>query len=60
MKKNKMRFRFDLILVFSLFVLLISFCAYMINVSLENVLKEELGSEVITHEYINDSEMSEK
>ncbi|WP_295210566.1 hypothetical protein [Ruminococcus sp.] len=53
--KKKKGFRIDLVLIVSFFVLLISFCAYMMNTTLEDVVKEETGKPVITHDYTYES-----
>lgn len=50
-KKKKNGYRLDIVLIVSFFVLLISFCAYMMNTTLEDVLKNETGSSVVTHDY---------
>ncbi|CDA72299.1 putative uncharacterized protein [Ruminococcus sp. CAG:579] len=49
-KKRKGGFRIDIILIFSVMVLLITFFAYMLNTSLEDVLTKQRGEGVvITH-----------
>lgn len=49
-KKRKGGLRVDIIAIFSLTVLLITFFAYMLNTSLEDVLEKERGENVIiTH-----------
>lgn len=50
-KKRKNRYRLDKVIIISIFVLLISFCAYMLNTPLEKVLEEEYGGKIITHDY---------
>ncbi|MGN0595318.1 MAG: hypothetical protein ACI4I6_09175 [Hominimerdicola sp.] len=60
MKKNKSRFRFDIVIACSLFVLLVSFCAYMLNTSLEEVLEKESGQQVITHNYNTENNSENK
>lgn len=50
-KKKKNGYRLDIVLIVSFFVLLISFCAYMMNTTLEDVLENETGSSVVTHDY---------
>ena len=35
--------------------MLISFCAYMMNTTLEEVLENETGSSVVTHDYTYES-----
>lgn len=47
-KKHKGGLRVDIIAVFSVMVLLITFFAYMLNTSLEDVLEEERGKNAIT------------
>jgi hypothetical protein len=49
--KKKNRFRIDIALLLGFFLLLVSFCAYMINTNLESVLEDEYGSSVVTHDY---------
>ena len=50
-KKKKNSYRLDIVLIVSFFVMLISFCAYMMNTTLEN----ETGSSVVTHDYTYES-----
>ena len=50
-KKKKNGYRLDIVLIVSFFVMLISFCAYMMNTTLEEVLENETGSSVVTHDY---------
>ena len=50
-KKKKNSYRLDIVLIVSFFVMLISFCAYMMNTTLEEVLENETGSSVVTHDY---------
>lgn len=57
-KKVNGKFRIDIVLIVSFFVLLVSFCAYMIETDLTDVLNEEYGSSVVTHDYTYDSESS--
>ena len=38
-KKKKNGYRLDIVLIVSFFVMLISFCAYMMNTTLEEVLE---------------------
>ena len=52
-KKKKNGYRLDIVLIVSFFVMLISFCAYMMNTTLEEVL--ETGSSVVTHDYTYES-----
>lgn len=58
-KKTNGKFRIDIILIVSFFVLLVSFCAYMIETDLNDVLNDEYGSSIVTHDYTYDSESSE-
>ena len=44
-KKRKGGFRIDIILIFSVMVLLITFFAYMLNTSLEDVLTKQRGED---------------
>ncbi|MDO4945217.1 MAG: hypothetical protein Q4E74_08485 [Ruminococcus sp.] len=53
--KKKNRFRLDIALILGFFVMLISFCAYMLNTSLEDVLEEEYGTSIVTHDYTYES-----
>ena len=53
-KKKKNGYRLDIVLIVSFFVMLISFCAYMIT-TLEEVLENETGSSVVTHDYTYES-----
>lgn len=60
-KKKKNGYRLDIVLIVSFFVMLISFCAYMMNTTLEGVLENETGSSVVTHDYTyEDTESSSK
>lgn len=54
-QKKKKGFRIDIVLIAGLFALLISFCAYMMNTTLEDVLKDEYGSSIVTHDYTYES-----
>lgn len=58
-EKKTAKFRLDIVLIVSFFVLLISFCAYMINTSLEEVLNNEYDSSIVTHDYTYESTASE-
>ena len=55
MNDNKNSYRLDIVLIVSFFVMLISFCAYMMNTTLEEVLENETGSSVVTHDYTYES-----
>ena len=48
-------FMLSVVLIVSFFVMLISFCAYMMNTTLEEVLENETGSSVVTHDYTYES-----
>ncbi len=48
---KKYRYRFDILLILSAAILLITFCAYMINTRLEDTLYRKRGVEVVTHDY---------
>ncbi len=54
-KEEKNGYRLDIVLIVSFFVMLISFCAYMMNTTLEEVLENETGSSVVTHDYTYES-----
>lgn len=54
-KEKKNGYRLDIVLIVCFFVLLISFCAYMMNTSLEDVVEKETGSSVVTHDYTYDN-----
>ena len=59
-KKDKNRFRVDIIVIVSFFVLLVSFCAYMINTELDDVLKNDFGNSVVTHDNTENISSEEK
>ncbi len=50
-KKKKKRFRLDIAIIIGLLAMLISFGTYMVNTSLEDVLEEEYGGPIVTHDY---------
>ena len=52
-KQKKMKYRLGLLLIISFVIMLMSFLAYMTNTSLEEVLYDERGVQVVTHS--NDS-----
>jgi hypothetical protein len=56
--EKKYRFRLGLVIVISFIILAVSFCAYMMNTTLEEVVESETGSSVITHDntFYTDSE----
>lgn len=49
-KKKKGRYRFDIVLILSIFILIVSFCAYMTNTTLEEVLESKYPSGIVVHE----------
>lgn len=49
--KKRFRYRIDIIAIIALFVLTVTFCAYMMNTGLEETLKNERGAEIVTHDY---------
>lgn len=60
-EKKRFRYRLDILIIISVFILLITFCAYMINTDLESTLKSERGQEIVTHDYtFEDSSIAEQ
>lgn len=57
-KEKKKRFRLDIALIIAFFIMLASFSAYMINTTLEDVLTEEYGAPIVTHDYTYESSNS--
>ncbi len=55
-KKHKFKFRPALMIGAAIFIMLVSFLAYMLDTKLEDVVAEETGSSVITHDTAYDSE----
>ncbi|MBQ8965329.1 hypothetical protein [Ruminococcus sp.] len=55
-KKKKKRFRLDIAIIIGLLAMLISFGTYMVNTTLEDVLEEEYGGPIVTHDYSSSSE----
>lgn len=53
-KEKKNRFRIDIALIIAFFLLIVSFSAYMINTTLEDVLRDE-GQSFVTHDYTFDN-----
>ena len=53
--KKKNGYRLDIMRLAGILVMLISFCAYMMNTTLEEVLENETGSSVVTHDYTYES-----
>ncbi len=52
--KKKLKYRIDLVALAALFILIVIFCAYMMNTSVTDVVREERGESVITHDYTYD------
>lgn len=50
-KKDKFRFRIDVIIFLAIFILVVTFCAYMMNTGLEKTLERERGESIVTHDY---------
>lgn len=50
MAKNRIKFRYDILILVSLFILLVIFSAYMMNTPIFDVLEDQRGVEVITHD----------
>mgnify|MGYP006974692594 CR=1 FL=1 len=50
MEKNRIKFRYDILILISLFILLVIFSAYMMNTPIFDVLEDQRGVEVITHD----------
>ena len=50
-KKKKNSYRLDIVLIVSFFVMLISFCAYMMNTTLDDVLENVTGCSVVSLVY---------
>lgn len=50
-KTKRFRYRIDIMLIVSLFIVLITFCAYMMNTDLEETLESQRGTEIVTHDY---------
>ena len=48
-KQKRMKYRLGLLLIISFVIMLMSFLAYMTNTSLEEVLYDERGVQVVTH-----------
>lgn len=57
-EKKGARFRLDIALIIAFFVLIISFSAYMLNTTLEDVLEKEYGGPIVTHDSTYDSVVS--
>ncbi|ADU22368.1 hypothetical protein [Ruminococcus albus] len=49
-EKKKRRFRLDIAILIGLLAMFISYGAYMVNTSLEEVLEKEYGAPVVTHD----------
>lgn len=48
-KKRKGRYRIDLMIIMSILILILSFCAYMGNTSLEDVLDSKYPNGIVLH-----------
>lgn len=48
-KQKRMKFRLGLLVIISIIAMLIAFSAYMMSTTLEEVLYDERGVQVITH-----------
>lgn len=53
-KLRKFRYRIDILLIISVFIIVVTFCAYMMNTELEETLEKERGAEIVTHDYTYD------
>lgn len=53
-EKKKGKYRIDLVALVAVFVFIVTFCAYMMNTSVTDVLGKERGETVITHDYTYD------
>ncbi len=49
-RKRKGRYRLDIMMIMSIFILIVSFFAYMGNTSLEDVLKDKYPEGVVLHQ----------
>ena len=49
-KKKKIRFRIDIVALISILLLIIVFCAYMMNTPITKVIEQERDTVVITHD----------
>lgn len=49
-RKRKGRYRLDIMIIMSIFILIVSFFAYMGNTSLEDVLKDKYPEGVVLHQ----------
>ncbi|MBR6337211.1 MAG: hypothetical protein IKR76_05700 [Ruminococcus sp.] len=48
-KQKRMKYRLGLLIFISFLAMLIAFCSYMMSTTLEEVLYDERGVQVITH-----------
>ena len=48
-KQKRMKYRLGLLIAVSFIALLLAFCAYMMSTTLEEVLYDERGVQVVTH-----------
>ncbi len=59
-EKKRTRFRIDIIAIVAVVIFVLTFCAYMINTRLEDVLAQQRGGEIVTHDYtFEDSSQAE-
>ena len=49
-KKKKNRYHFGIVLIVSILILIVSFCAYMNNTSLEEVLEAKYDNGIVVHQ----------
>ncbi|MBR1749517.1 MAG: hypothetical protein IJ740_01365 [Ruminococcus sp.] len=49
-KPKKMKYRLGLLVIISIIALIVAFSVYMMSTSLEEVLYDERGVQVITHD----------
>ena len=49
LKQKRMKYRLGLLIAVSFIALLLAFCAYMMSTTLEEVLYDERGVQVVTH-----------
>ena len=50
MAKKKNRFRFEILLIVAFLILILFFCAYVINTPVVDILENERNAEIVTHE----------
>ena len=49
-KKKKNRYRLGIVIIVSLFILIVSFVAYMNNTTLEDVLNDKYDNNIVVHQ----------